>query len=91
MESTPDLLEPVPRAEALVGLPGAFVGRGGAVARHHGPGTPSGQPHQVALGPAGGEPLVGEGVSELVKVDALREARCPRTAPEYLSPCRAMF
>jgi hypothetical protein len=56
------VLQPVAEREPAVGLAGAFVGGRGAIASQHGPGLPTGQPHQVGLAPALGEPLVGEGV-----------------------------
>jgi hypothetical protein len=49
---------------------GAGVGGAGAVAGHHRPRPPPGQAHQVHLGATLGKPLVGEGVAELVGVQA---------------------
>src|SRR5438309_1000368 len=63
-------LQPVPQGEALVGVPGPFVGGAGGVAGEHVPAPPAGQAHEVAFVAAGGEPGVGEGVAELVGVDA---------------------
>ncbi len=56
------VLQPIAEREPAVGLAGAFVGGQGAVACQHGPGLPTGQPHQVGLAPALGELLVGEGM-----------------------------
>ena len=49
-------------------LSGAGVGGRGAVAAEHRPGPPAGQAHEVRLAAALGEPGVGEGVAELVRV-----------------------
>jgi hypothetical protein len=49
-----------------VGFAGALVGGRGIVTVQHRAGAPAGQAHQVGLAAALGEPLVGEGVAELV-------------------------
>ena len=64
-----DSLDSVPERELAVGGAGAFVGSRGGVPASPLPGAPPGQAHEVALVPALGEPLVGEGVSELMGVD----------------------
>jgi hypothetical protein len=51
-----------------VGLAGASVGGGGAGALQHRAGLPAGQAHQVGLSPVLGEPLMREGVAELMRV-----------------------
>jgi hypothetical protein len=63
-------LQPVAGGEAAVGVAGAGVGGAGAVAGHHRPRSPPGQAQQIQFGAALGEPLVGEGVAELVGVQA---------------------
>ena len=63
-------LQPVAGGEAAVGVAGAGVGGAGPVASHHRPRPPPGQAHQIHLGAALGKPLVGEGVAELVGVQA---------------------
>jgi hypothetical protein len=60
----------VPGGETAVSVAGAGVGGAGAVAGHHRPRPPPGQAHQVHLGAALGKPLVGEGVAELVGMQA---------------------
>jgi len=42
---------------------GAFVGGARSVAGEHGAGLPTGEPHQVALGAAVGQPVMGERVA----------------------------
>jgi hypothetical protein len=61
-----------------VGLPGALVGGGGAVAVQHRGGVPAGDAHQVGLLPTGGEPLMAERVAELVWVQAVAASGRPR-------------
>ena len=58
--------KPISWREPLVRVPGPLVGRARPVAAQHRPALPPRQPHPVALVAAGGEPLVGEGVAELV-------------------------
>jgi hypothetical protein len=53
-----------------VGFAGAALGGGFGVAVDHLAGLPAGQAHEVAFIAAGGEPGVGEGVAELVGVQA---------------------
>jgi hypothetical protein len=72
---------------------GQGAGRRGRsrVAVHHLPTAPTGEPHEISLGAAFGEPLVGEGVSELVRVQVL-EARLSRSAPRHLAePARRQW
>jgi hypothetical protein len=64
-------LEPIGGREAAVGLTGAGVGGRGAVALQHLTRLPAGQAHQVGLAAAVGQPLMGEGVPELVGMPAL--------------------
>jgi hypothetical protein len=45
------------------------IGSGGAVALEHGAGLPPGDTHQIRLGATLGQPLVGERVAELVRVE----------------------
>jgi hypothetical protein len=66
-----------------VGLSGASVRGRGAVALQHRAGPPPGQAHQVGLSPALGEPLVGEGVTELVRVQ-VGQAGLATTTPQHL-------
>ena len=49
-------------------LSGAGVGGRGAVAAKHLAGLPAGQPHQIGFAATLGEPGMGEGVAELVRV-----------------------
>jgi WD40 repeat protein len=65
-----------------MGLAGATVSRRGAVAPQHGARAPAGQPHQVGLAPALGQPLVGEGMAQLVGVQAGEVGLLP-TTPEH--------
>jgi hypothetical protein len=51
-----------------VGLAGASIGGRGAVALEHGAGLPAGDAHEIDLSTTLGEPLVREGVPELVRV-----------------------
>ena len=53
-----------------MGLSGTSVGGSGAVPLEHLAGLPAGDAHQVGLRPTLGEPLVGEGVAELVGMQA---------------------
>jgi hypothetical protein len=62
--------EPVGGRQTAVGLAGAGVSGRGAIALKHRAGLPAGQAHQVRLATALGEPLVGERVAELVRVQA---------------------
>jgi hypothetical protein len=57
-----------------VGLAGASIGGRGAVPLGHGAGLPAGDAHEINLSATLGEPLVGEGVPELVRVQS-RETR----------------
>jgi hypothetical protein len=52
-----------------VRLTGALVSCRGAVAGEHRPAPPAGQAHEIALVAARGEPLMGIGVTEAVRVD----------------------
>ena len=52
-----------------MGLARPFVGGGGTVALQHDPGAPAGDPHQVGLVAALGEPGMGEGVAEPMRVE----------------------
>jgi Rhodopirellula transposase DDE domain len=61
-------LQSIPGREASMGLASPGIGRGGAVALQHGARLPAGQAHQVGLPAAFGQPLVGEGVAQLVRV-----------------------
>lgn len=45
-----------------MGVARAFIGRAGRVPREHCPRLPPGQPHQVTLGPAIGQPVMRERV-----------------------------
>jgi hypothetical protein len=65
-----------------VGLAGAGVGGGGAVALKHDAGLPAGDPHKVALGTTLGEPLMSEGMAQLVGVQS-REARSGATTAQH--------
>jgi hypothetical protein len=49
-------LQAIPGRKAAVRLPGAGVGRGGAVAAQHRLGAPAGKPHQVGPFAAGSAP-----------------------------------
>ena len=51
-------------------LTSSFIGGGCTVALEHGPRPPAGDPHEVGLVAALGEPGVGEGVAELMRVEA---------------------
>jgi hypothetical protein len=61
-------LQPVRRRQAAVGFTGAGVGGRGAVPLEHRAGLPASDAHEVGLGAALGEPLVREGVPELVRM-----------------------
>lgn len=61
-------LDSVAGGEPLVCLSCSLIGGGRPVALQHLAGSPAGQPHQVTLRPALGQPLVGERVPELVRV-----------------------
>ncbi len=52
-----------------MGVARPLIGRGSGVATHHLPRPPAGQPHQVVLLPARGEPVVRERVAELVRMN----------------------
>jgi hypothetical protein len=54
----------------LVGLASTFVGCSGAVAAQHGAGLPAGKAHQVGFVATLGQPQVGEGVAELVRMES---------------------
>ena len=56
----------VSEVHAAVRFVGAVVGGGGAVAGNHLAGAPAHQAHEIDLAALGQEPLVGEGVAELV-------------------------
>ena len=62
--------QPVPQPGAAVRVPGALVGGAGGVPADHLPRPPPGEAHQVGLLPAGGQPAVGEGVPEQVRVES---------------------
>jgi hypothetical protein len=66
-----------------VGLTGAGVGGRGAVPLQHRTGPPPGQAHQVGLSPALGEPLMREGVAELMRVQ-VRQAGLAAATPKHL-------
>lgn len=53
-------------------LAGTLAGRAHSVPLQHLTGSPAGQAHEVALVAALGEPGVGEGVAQLVGVDAVQ-------------------
>src|SRR3712207_6249582 len=59
----------VSQTEAPVGVVGALDGGGGGVPGQHVVAAPAGQHHQVPLLSAAGQPAVGEGVPEAVRVD----------------------
>src|SRR4029450_9447059 len=61
--------QPIHRRQPAMGLAGAGVGGAGAVAAEHVAGLPAGQAHQVGFAAALGQPLVAEGVPELVRVE----------------------
>jgi hypothetical protein len=63
-----------------MGFTGASVGRECAIALEHRPRLPPGDLHQVGLSAILDQPLVGEGVPELVRVQA-RETRLGAAAP----------
>lgn len=65
-----------------MGLTGASVGSRGTVALQHRPGLPAGQPHQIRLAAALGEPLMGECVAELMRVQA-GKAHLLTPAPQH--------
>jgi hypothetical protein len=60
--------EPIPAGLESMRVASPAVGGGGGVTPDHFPRAPTGQPHQVVLLTAGGQPVVGEGVPELVRV-----------------------
>src|SRR3954447_14810901 len=57
------------RGGTVAGRAGAFVGRTGCVPADHLPGPPAGQPHEVLLLPAGGQPGANVGVPEAMRMD----------------------
>ncbi len=61
-------LQPVRRRQAAVGFTGAGVGGRGAVPLEHRAGLPASDAHEVGLGAGLGEPLMREGVPELVRM-----------------------
>jgi hypothetical protein len=61
--------DPVAQTGAAVCGAGPFVGCRGGVSADHLPGPPSGEAHEVLLLLPVGEPAMGHGVSELVRVD----------------------
>ena len=75
--------EPVSGRQAAVGLSGASVRGRGAVALQHRAGPPPGQAHQVGLSPTLGEPLMGERVTELVRMQ-IGQAGLAATTPQHL-------
>jgi hypothetical protein len=66
-----------------MGLTSPRVRGRGAVALQHRAGLPAGQAHQVGLPTALGQPLMGEGVPQLVGVQA-RQASLLTAAPQHL-------
>ena len=69
--------------ETTVSLACPSIGCGGTIALKHRAGLPARQTHQVRLAASPGEPLVGEGVAELVRVEA-GQVSLPATAIEHL-------
>lgn len=61
-------LQLVAGCEATVRVSGALVRPGRPVAAQHLPRPPAGEPHQVALCTTGLQPVVGEGVAELMRM-----------------------
>src|SRR5829696_6601727 len=77
-------LQPIVGRETPVGVAGAGVGGGGAVAGEHLAGAPPGDAHQVGLVAARAEPLVGEGVPEHVWVE-VRDTSLPGATVEQVA------
>src|SRR6266568_3725762 len=62
-------LEAISRGEASVCITCAFVCCAGRVAGEHGPCLPSCESHQVTFGPTASQPVMGERVPKLVRVE----------------------
>ena len=67
-----------------MGLAGASVGGRGAGRLRHRAGLPPGQAHQVGLSPTLSQPLMGEGVMELVWME-VGQAGLTATTPQHLN------
>jgi len=67
-----------------VGLPGSLISGRRAVPVHHRPALPAGDPHQVTLVAPLGQPRVGKGVAEHVRVQ-LGDARLGAPAAHHLA------
>ena len=70
-----------------MGFAGPGISGRGAVALQHGPGLPPGQTHEVGFVTAQGKPLMGEGVAELMRMEA-READLGAAAAQHHAQAR---
>jgi hypothetical protein len=82
------ILQAIDRRLTTVRLAGTGVGRRGTIALEHQAGLPASQPYQIRLTAAIGQPLMREGVAELVRMQ-IRETNLPAAAPqhEHDAPC----
>lgn len=65
-----------------MGLACSNVGSRGPIALEHRARPPAGQPHQIRLAATFSEPLVGEGVAKLMRMQA-RQTGFPATALKH--------
>lgn len=78
-------LDPITRAQSPVGAYRALGSGACAIPIEHLAAPPAGQPHEITFAPAAGEPAVGKGMSQLVRMESVAEPRLPAPLSDDLS------